>query len=275
MPLDIPSDLFNIIVPLECVDTSKFIGTSFLLECFCAEDDERIGLPILVTNRHVVEDEKIQFRVNLREGNIIRIKIGELISGLTFNWVFHPDKNIDLAIVMIPAYKGQTARGLSRLMIDNVNNYSEGREIFHLGFPLAKGAEPDVQHKPILRTGIIAQKNDGYFLIEANVFPGSSGSPVFIKPRININDKEETIIEQMRLVGVVSEYIAYQDVAISRQTGRPRIVFEDNSGLAQVFNIQHIKEIVDSTEFEEQANPIIEQVETKTKKKLIKKIEEI
>jgi hypothetical protein len=36
---------------------------------------------------------------------------------------------------------------------------------------------------------------------------------------------------------VVSGYVPYQDVAISVQTNRPRVIFEENSGMAAVIPI--------------------------------------
>ncbi|MEN6615143.1 MAG: hypothetical protein ABFD12_01160 [Syntrophorhabdus sp.] len=36
------------------------------------------------------------------------------------------------------------------------------------------------------------------------------------------------------LVGIVSSFIPYREVAVSEQTRRPRIVFEENSGLANL-----------------------------------------
>ena len=39
------------------------------------------------------------------------------------------------------------------------------------------------------------------------------------------------------LIGVVSGYVPYEDVAISAQTNRPRVIFEENSGMAVVIPI--------------------------------------
>jgi hypothetical protein len=38
----------------------------------------------------------------------------------------------------------------------------------------------------------------------------------------------------------VSSYIPYVDVAVSQQTKRPRITFEENSGLTQIFPVEAI-----------------------------------
>ena len=53
-------------------------------------------------------------------------------------------------------------------------------------------------------------------------------------------------IRRSLLLGIVSSYIPYADVAVSRQTGRPRITFEENSGLAKVVPIDMAKECCDA-----------------------------
>ena len=43
---------------------------------------------------------------------------------------------------------------------------------------------------------------------------------------------------------MVSGYIPYQDVAVSQQTGRRRIIFEENSGLGKVVPYDAIQRLV-------------------------------
>ena len=45
------------------------------------------------------------------------------------------------------------------------------------------------------------------------------------------------------LIGIVKSYIPFQDVAISQLTQRPRVVFEENSGLA---NVETVDKIIDT-----------------------------
>ena len=47
---------------------------------------------------------------------------------------------------------------------------------------------------------------------------------------------------------MVKSYIPYQDTAVSQQTGRTRITFEENSGLAAVEGVQAIIETIASAE---------------------------
>jgi hypothetical protein len=42
------------------------------------------------------------------------------------------------------------------------------------------------------------------------------------------------------LIGVVSSFQTYQEVAVRQQTSRPRIIFEENAGLANVVPVDQI-----------------------------------
>jgi hypothetical protein len=50
-------------------------------------------------------------------------------------------------------------------------------------------------------------------------------------------------------VGLVGEYIPYQDIAISPQTGRRRVLFEENTGLTRVWSTDHLRELIGSPPF--------------------------
>ena len=79
-------------------------------------------------------------------------------------------------------------------------------------------------------------------VLDCFVFPGNSGGPVVLRP-------ERTTIEgtaspqRALLLGVVKSYVPYQDVAISRQTGRPRVVFEENTGLCSAHPIDVVADL--------------------------------
>ena len=49
-----------------------------------------------------------------------------------------------------------------------------------------------------------------------------------------------------KLVGIIGSYLPYLDVAISEQTKRPRVVFEENTGLSKVWSTSLISEIISS-----------------------------
>ena len=47
------------------------------------------------------------------------------------------------------------------------------------------------------------------------------------------------------LIGMVSSYLPYTEVAISTQTGRPRMIFEENSGLGIVIPMEQIMQTIE------------------------------
>ena len=47
-------------------------------------------------------------------------------------------------------------------------------------------------------------------------------------------------------------------MAISTQTGRPRVIFEENTGLSRVWSVPFIKEILDLDIFKEQLDKLVE-----------------
>jgi hypothetical protein len=106
----------------------------------------------------------------------------------------------------------------------------------------------DRQHV-ILRNGAIARIRDLYentssdYIVDALVFPGNSGGPVILKPEL-ISIEGTKSNPRAGLIGVIKSYIPYQDIAVSQQTGRPRIIFEDNSGLSLVEPTDYIFETI-------------------------------
>ena len=74
------------------------------------------------------------------------------------------------------------------------------------------------------------------------MFPGNSGGPVITKPEdISYGGNPNTCA---LLIGMISLYLPYQEVAVSQQTGQPRIIFQENSGLAVVVPIDRIQETI-------------------------------
>ena len=111
---------------------------------------------------------------------------------------------------------------------------------------------------PIIRSGIISLINeDNTFFVDAAAFPGNSGSPVFLKLSSVVNESGQVSYQTGgKFIGVIGEYLPYQEVAISTQTNRPRVVFEENTGLSRVWSVSFINEIMKSKAFNEQLSRI-------------------
>jgi hypothetical protein len=122
-----------------------------------------------------------------------------------------------------------------------------GAPVAVIGFPM--GLRSEQYADPILRRGIVARSAPNELLIDAFVFPGSSGGPVVYTPPIRLQGKglvtiESPFVEVEMLIGLVVDYVPYTDVAVSPQTHRPRISFEENSGLCHAVPSDKVLELL-------------------------------
>lgn len=256
----IPDIFLDTVVALGVPDPNgsiKFTATGFLYG-YPVEKNEK-GIQqywrFMVTNRHVIADAtELWVRFNGPMGaspESYPLPIGN--STLATHWTFHPDPDVDVAVLLIEAIGEPLDVNLSFLYGDYLasleklkqGKFSEGNEVFVLGYPM--GLAGKEQNYVIVRHGIVARirdlydSNSKFFLIDSSIFPGNSGGPVFAKPTLYTYG--ETIIHA-KLIGMVSTYLAYQEIAVSEQTGLRRMIFEENSGLATVVPIDAIQETI-------------------------------
>ncbi len=107
----------------------------------------------------------------------------------------HPDPNIDLCIMPIPALLNEYAKTGKKAAFapfranempdfNNLGIYKPTEDIYMVGYP--NGLGDDVHNLPIIRSGItgtpffIDHNGQPEFLVDCACFPGSSGSPVVI-----------------------------------------------------------------------------------------------
>jgi S1-C subfamily serine protease len=231
------------------------------------QGDQGLYEVYLVTNKHVVLDHiaaaagPLSVRFNSQSPGSAReydIPLNDEHGKPT--WHAHADADVDLAVIRINAnfLKEQGARFdfftsngnlLTREKAKEIG-LSEGDGIFVLGFPM--GLVGGIQDYVIVRQGAIARIRDRLdsptvktFLIDSFIFPGSSGSPVVLKPEASSIVGTKPAIHQAYLVGVVQAYVSYIDTAYSKQTKRPRVTFEENSGLATVVPADYIQETIE------------------------------
>lgn len=166
-------------------------------------------------------------------------------------WVGHIESKVDVAVLPINAnaLKAELMKYAFIQSDDHVSSVAamktlgvtEGARVFVLGFPM--GLVDKVCQFVICQAGCIARIRDLLegitkdFIVDATVFPGNSGGPVILQPECSDNryDRDN---EGQSDWGRES-YVPYHDVAISQQMG-PRVVFEENSGLAAVEPVDHI-----------------------------------
>lgn len=212
----------------------------------------------LVTNKHVLQNRKnILIRFNRAAGSDAIDYPIDLVPADEPIWVGHPSQDIDVAVFSVNTnvltndsavfsffHLDEHVMGVSDMEREGV---SEGDSIFTLGFPL--GIVSTHSLHVVARSGAIARVRDvlrgqqSAFLIDANIFPGNSGGPVVTRPEIS-SIQGTSAIQRAALVGIVKSYLPYNDVAVSSQTGNPRVIFEENSGLALVETVDSIRTAV-------------------------------
>jgi len=124
---------------------------------------------------------------------------------------------------------------------------SEGDDVLMLSFH--PSAEGDLASSAIVRQGVIAEfaEQADTYLVSLPVFPGNSGAPIVLKPTAVHGSQGGAVsvgINPPILMGVVIGYLPYIEPAISAQTHRIRVTFEENSGLTRVVRAQRISEVL-------------------------------
>ncbi|MCA1789953.1 MAG: serine protease [Thioalkalivibrio sp.] len=187
--------LFNTVrVDTVLEDGSEGSGTAFVV----SHAHRRGSFTFIVTNRHLVE--------GVRSGGLVftQKRNGQPLIGQRFQlniddfphaWFLHPDPDVDLAIVPIrPLEQAARDQGVelyyhvidSRLCPDAaaLRALDALEEVLFVGYP--SGVWDHVNLMPIMRRGTTATpmfldfEGRPEFLIDAAVYPGSSGSPVFV-----------------------------------------------------------------------------------------------
>lgn len=187
--------LFNTIrVDTVLEDGSEGSGTAFVFSHATNSGTHTF----VVTNRHLVED--------VRSGGLVFTQkksgqpaLGERfqinINDFTQAWFLHPDPEVDIAIIPLrPLEQAARDQGVelyyhaidSHMVPDAaaLRAMDALEQVLFIGYP--SGVWDQVNLMPIMRRGTTATpmmlnfEGRPEFLIDAAVYPGSSGSPVFV-----------------------------------------------------------------------------------------------
>ncbi|NLC13253.1 MAG: trypsin-like peptidase domain-containing protein [Chloroflexi bacterium] len=221
---DLSTQLLFTTAPVWVQQTSEqSFGTSFIFS-LPVPDTENQQTPFLVTNAHVVKNarkaivELVERQGDLpKRGGRLRVEIdGNAITSFM-------DEPNDLAVVPIGGLinklekQGRPVffRSITPNLIPNeraLSDLSAIEEVTFIGYP--SGLYDDHNINPIIRRGITATppwndfRGKPAFLIDAGVFPGSSGSPVFIMNQGAYAEKGGlTIGTRLLFLGVLTEAI--------------------------------------------------------------------
>ena len=214
----------------------------------------------LITNRHVIANHTVVFiRLNPKQtsdqAQVFDARMTDERGQPT--WFSHKDPNVDIAATRMNWTLLQD-RGIDvDFITSDVNSadtkkmqdigVSAGDGVFVIGFPMNLAGQQ--RNYAIVRPGAIARVSDliqsavAVLLIDSHVFPGNSGGPVILAPSLlSIQGTKSNNIAY--LLGVVKDFIPYVDAAISPQTQRMRVTFEENSGLAEIIPVDRINEAI-------------------------------
>lgn len=195
--------------------TDNELGTGFLIQ---KKIDDTTVKHLLFSNKHVfwgkkdkdnaLAEKNIRITFHKKEadgsyklGNTHKLNI-PLKRG-QIGYYEHPEVSIDVACINVSnAYSvlpvGMRSIELEKFIDFKLDFILAGQRIMFIGYP--KGFFDTVNFLPVARTGFIASipgvdfEGKKQLLIDAQVFPGSSGSPVFIE-----------IGSTYKLLGIISE----------------------------------------------------------------------
>lgn len=241
--------IFFLTVRIEATDPDtdrQSVGTGFLIT---EPVDESHSVTLLVTCRHVLfeGDGAVTLQFNKRNPRAPReLELGETIKvgPATYEsaYVGHSDPNVDVAAINISSvirdFPDIFFKFLSR---DQVADFSEERlvptlDVLFVGYPL--GLYDTINNFPVARSGHCATHPrvdfNGLpeFLIDAQVFPGSSGSPVFVR-----------LGNAYLLCGMVGRQLS-REVPVEQRPAGWTYSVQDHIGLGVVYKPDAIYDVV-------------------------------
>lgn len=246
---------------IERLDTQgklQSIGTGFLLSQQVAKDAQKIHL---VSNKHVLEGaDSIAITFTMAKdgeadvGNAIRLPI----TNVAANVVGHPDPDVDIAVLtctglfnLLPNKLYFKAASYDMLATFNEPELSVAENVYFVGYP--DNRYDITNNLPLIRTGLIAShpkydfNGKPVFIIDAQVFPGSSGSPVYIDLTYENMKNGQIVVgkRDIKLLGIVSATMVRNNQLQAIQTAT-NFVTQEVLGLGIVFKATAIKELIDS-----------------------------
>lgn len=234
----------------------QIVGTGFLMQID--------GIFHLVTAKHVIEKnwQNLCVFLNTKQLKSPSAKPLSIIYNNGYSWIRHPDPKVDIAILpFLKDINDQVRFVPDSLIPKDMAEIHELVDVFYVSFqPGLNSFQNDGCVNPIVRKGVISRvNNNDTFYIDGSAFPGNSGSPIFLFPTpIKISNGGISIgaPTKISLLGVMGAYLPYQDVALSQQTGRPRVIFEENTGLSLIWSTKFIDQIIQSEDFKKQVKTI-------------------
>lgn len=263
-PLETLADqLFHTTVFIEAfTPTSSSTGTGFLINYPAGNDQIRA---VLITNKHVLAGATaVAFTLPAADTDGQPANRGTRMLLTDFNtdtWSGHPDPGVDIGAMLfggiLNAMSDKGAEAFYRAFTpdqiatkDFANTLDAIEQITMIGYP--NGLFDQSSKLPIARRGQTATpifndyNNLPAFLIDASVFPGSSGSPVVLYDRGTYTTRDGVTHTGTRLalLGVVAAVHTRQVNGIVQMVSAGVATFDDMIDLGIVFKASAIQETV-------------------------------
>ena len=217
---DISTQLLYTTIPIFAQNQNETLssGTGFIFSIYEAENS---SIPLLITNYHVLKDaEKGFFELHIGDNDMPTDKTMRIYFDSS---IINSNKLGDLDLIAIPLaatlnnMKDRNIEFFFRSVDQNMiptdeqyNDFSAIENITFIGYPSALYDEKNKM--PIVRQGITATSiwnnfnGEEVFLIDAGVFHGSSGSPVFICNQGAYSTRDGVALgNRLLFVGIISQ----------------------------------------------------------------------
>ena len=225
--------------------TDISIGTGFLYKAKI-NDNTDSSITLLISNKHVFSDSKGTLKISLNkkdsEGNPDYGNVKPFIyRNFEHAYFEHPSNEVDLACVNVSRISHHDVyyRNLNDAFLKDIDYdfVPPSSEVIFVGYP--ENRFDVVNNLPLIRKGSIASVPDidfngkGQIVIDAQVFQGSSGSPVFV-----------AIKNEYVLLGVVSETMIRHSRLQTLPATMPNIGVQQILGLGIVIKQVYVKELI-------------------------------
>lgn len=243
-------------------DELQSIGTGFLVKVDFPQNQSE-SLVLLVSNRHVLTgSSRFNITFHRRKTNSNLPELEQTLSYHAANYkealFLHTNPKIDLACVNISTAISQLGSQIYYKFLDKTvfANFTEpeldaGQRVIFIGY--AENRYDQKHNLPVLRSGVTAShprlnyNGEEQFLIDAQVFPGSSGSPVFLNMKEAQYNRGQIILGSglpYLFVGIVSATMIRNSI-VSPLPANVVGISEEVIGLGLVFKATALDALFD------------------------------
>ncbi len=242
-------------IDIRMYNNKSSIGTGFFFGLDIVPNDEKGRKLMLISNKHVLlgsenisdSDRELIIHLNRKKDNGMP-DLGNIqqfnINNFKYRYYPHPNPDIDLACFDVTNILSEYIyfRYLDKGLLNPIDyrRVAPGSEVIFVGYPENRF---DMRNNlPLIRTGSIASMPDvdfngrGEVVIDAQVFPGQSGSPVFVRSG-----------HSSALLGVVCETMVKNSQLQILPANMDGVGVEQILGLGIVIKQRHVIELIDHT----------------------------